>query len=67
MKGIKKEYPFFGFKSWKKAQTGDTGFRDKMADYLKKPKYFDTGKEAYEYIVSKYPKLKKRYRYLLRD
>ena len=65
IKSIKKEYPYFGFKSWKKAQTGDTGFTDEMYKHLKKPKHFETGTEAYEYIVSKYPKLSKNYKILI--
>lgn len=65
MKSIKKEYPFFGFTTWENAQTSDTEFKDKMAKYLKKPKYFDTGKEAYEYIIKKHPDNAEHYRHLL--
>jgi len=65
MKSVKQEYSCFGFRTWNDVQTGDTGFREKMNNFLKKPIYFNTGKEAYDYIVKYYSEFKKDFIYIM--
>jgi hypothetical protein len=61
LKSIKQEYKSFGFTTWDESQVGDTGFRDKMSENLKKPKFFKNGKDAYAYISENYPDIKHFY------